>query len=65
MSPEDVRTRVAQIERMAMDDEAAHSAEDALHRDVLDAIANGAPDAEALAREALDTLSMSFARWCA
>jgi hypothetical protein len=47
------------------DDEAAHSMEDALRRDVLQAIANGSPDAVELARIALESESLIFARWCA
>lgn len=50
---------------MAGDDEAAHSEEDKLHRDVLFAIALGAADPSELAAEALKTGAIEFARWCA
>ena len=53
--------RIAQI---ADDDESAHSAEDGLHTSVLNYYANGGKDSE-LAREALKTLNLNFARWCA
>ena len=55
---ERARERWTDIEAMAGDDEAAHSAEDALRRDALETIA-------ALAEIALDTSHIDFARWCA
>lgn len=48
-----------------MDDEVAHSCEDAIHQAVLRAIADGAPNAKELAEAALKTLRFTFARWCA
>jgi hypothetical protein len=65
MTVEQVKALVAEIERTAGDDEAAHGLEDALHRQVLEAIANGAPNGMELAREALATVKIDFARWCA
>ncbi len=67
MTIDDVKARLLQIEEEAAlsDDERAHSLEDALHRDVLEAVANGHPDSMALAELALSTLPMDFARWCA
>lgn len=65
MSPEDVRERVRYIALIGGDDEIAHGEEDKLHQDVLRAIADGADNAPALARMALDTLNIPFARWCA
>jgi electron transfer flavoprotein alpha/beta subunit len=65
MTIEQVKERVERIRAAARDDEAAHSLEDALHEDVLVAIAAGAPDASELAREALMTRHIDFARWCA
>ena len=47
------------------DDEAAHGMTDDLHRDVLAAIAAGAPDAQILAAAALRTETLGFSRWCA
>jgi hypothetical protein len=60
-----VRSRLKAIERMRDDDEAAHSNVDALHRDVLRAIADGHPDAKKLAALALKTQGIDFSRWCA
>ena len=62
---EEVRNEVARIKAMAGDDEAAHSAEDQLHANVLAAIADGHPFPEKIALEALRTLGIEFARWCA
>lgn len=62
---EEIRTRVARIEANRDDDETAHSQEDDLYTDVLRAIADGAPNASELAREALRTVDIDFARWCA
>ena len=47
------------------DSDRAHSAEDALYRDVLQAIADGATNAAELAAEALKTRELDFSRWCA
>lgn len=47
----------------AYDNAGAHAAEDKLHTDVLRAIAKGHPDAQALAREALKSTKINFARW--
>lgn len=59
---EDIRARVEEIRGLANDDERAHAAEDELHQDVLRYFAaNG----NALAEEALKTLDIDFARWCA
>lgn len=65
LTVKDVRREVANIARMAGDDEGAHAAEDALHQEVLQAIAAGAADAPALARAALKTRDIEFSRWCA
>lgn len=63
MKPKDVRLRVTNIVTLAIKDyEAAHSAEDTLHQDVLKAIADGSPHAPALAREALRTQEIKFPR---
>jgi regulator of protease activity HflC (stomatin/prohibitin superfamily) len=54
------------VRRLAGDDEAAHSAEDAFHQAVLEAIARGEGDDPAtLAGIALRTQDINFARWCA
>ena len=62
---QDVKNRVQEIENASSDDECAHGMEDDLHRDVLAAIAEGAPNAKELADEALKTSGIRFARWCA
>lgn len=66
MTLDDVRKRVAEIDAMSGDDEAAHAAEDQLHEDVLRYIAraNGAAIGR-LAAEALKTRDIDFMRWCA
>jgi hypothetical protein len=46
------------------DDEAAHSMEDDLFKDVLMAIAKGSKKAQALAREALKSVKIEFPRHC-
>ncbi len=66
MNVREVLERVAMIADMAGDDEEAHSEEDALHREVLRAVAEGqAEDPAACARHALTTQEIKFARWCA
>lgn len=65
MTIEQVKERVKHIESISNDDEAAHSNEDALWRDVLSAVAKGHPDSVKLAKEALKTEKISYARWCA
>jgi len=60
-----VRSEVGSIREMSDDDEAAHTAEDRLHKAVLVAIAAGAPNAAGLASAALKTLDIEFQRWCA
>jgi hypothetical protein len=65
MTPEQVQQGVERIRKMQDDDESAHSAEDGLREQVLEAIAAGAPDAVTLAKEVLKTSEIHFARWCA
>lgn len=48
------------------DDESAHAEEDRLHCAILLAVAEGrCDDPRACAREALKSLDIAFARWCA
>jgi len=61
----ELRRRVKAIRAARHDDEHAHGLEDALRRDVLKAIADGAKNASALAAEALKTSEIGFARWTA
>ncbi|WP_330236141.1 hypothetical protein [Streptomyces sp. NBC_00566] len=65
LTAEDIARRLAEIHALQGDDEAAHGRTDDLHRDVLTAIAAGAPDAPLLAAAALRTETLGFARWCA
>ena len=66
MTPEEIQVRVDEIDRESADDEAAHSDEDALHHDVLQAIADGtAEDPKLCAFVALSTREITLARWCA
>ncbi len=66
LTKEHVIQRVADIAASAGDDEGAHGMEDKLHQDVLQAIAMGTcDDPVGCATEALKTLSIDFARWCA
>jgi hypothetical protein len=65
MEVKDVEGRVAAIREVAADWEAAHSWEDQLWLDVLRAIADGAPNPKELARAAVATASIPFARYCA
>lgn len=66
LTVEDVKARVEEIRRIAVDDEVAHSTEDDLHQNVLSAIAEGScDDPAACAKEALKTRDIKFARWCA
>ena len=65
MTVEEVRAWVEEIRITAHDDEKAHGMEDALHQEVLRAVAENAPNAAALAAEALKTRDIDFYRWCA
>lgn len=65
LTAEDIAHRLAAIHAEQGDDEAAHGMTDDLHRDVLAAIAAGAPDAQILAAAALRTETLGFSRWCA
>lgn len=61
-----VQAAVALISTVAGDDERAHGAEDELHQALLRSIADGTcENPKACAAEALKTLDIDFARWCA
>ncbi len=62
LTVETIRERVELIRAQADDDERAHSAEDQLHQDVLRHFAEAG---NSLAAEALKSLDIDFARWCA
>jgi hypothetical protein len=62
----EINQEVSRIRSMAHDYEAAHSAEDALHRKVLTMIATGeAKDPAGLARAALTTRDVDYPRYTA
>lgn len=68
MTKDEVRARVDQLRidvatHQGTDEADWHEAEDRLWRDVLQAIAMGAPDALGLANEALKTLDIEYSRW--
>jgi hypothetical protein len=65
LTTEDVARRLADIHAVVQDDEVAHNLADDLYRDVLGAIAAGAPDAELLAGAALKVEDLDFGRWTA
>lgn len=65
MDIEAVRQRVEDIRAMTGDPEAAHSTEDELLVEVLEAIAAGTENAPELASEALTVCAVSFPRWYA
>lgn len=65
MTLEEIKRAVEEIRQLRCDDERAHNLEDTLHQNVLRAIVDGPPNAPELARAALETLDIAFARWCA
>lgn len=65
MTVQEVRDVLAAIEADKADDESAHGSEDQLRHAVLEAIANGAPNALELAAEVLKSSEIRFSRWCA
>lgn len=65
MTLDDVRALVQAISERAFDNEAAHSMADDLYIEVLRAVANGHPDAGAMAAHALLVEDIDFERWCA
>lgn len=65
ITPEEARAQVESLKRSRGDYEIAHSMEDTLRHDVLEAIAAGSPHAVELASIALETSDIKFARYCA
>lgn len=61
----EIEQKAAEIEAAAHDPESAHSLEDELREQVLQTIADGCADPQALARAALKTRELDFERWCA
>lgn len=62
---EAVREGVASVRQKIGDNERAHLAEDQLLREVLQAIADGVPNARLLASEALKVTEIEYDRWYA
>ena len=65
MTVDEIQVRIKDIESRRDDDETAHSMEDSLWCDVLQAIADGHENPSEIARLALTTSKIDFARWCA
>lgn len=63
MTTDDALERLARIGDMSGDDEAAHSEEDGFFADVLREVAGGNPYARDLAKIALRSYDIEFARW--
>ena len=65
MTTRDIQIWLEEIQASVGDDERAHGLEDALFVAVLRAIAEGSPNAQELAKEALIITKFGFERWCA
>lgn len=65
MNIEQAKARLLHIKQSSADDELAHMLEDRFRDDVLKAIAGGSADSVELAKIALLTEAIEFARWCA
>jgi hypothetical protein len=66
MDLEECKSRVANIRKIAGDDEAAHCSEDGLYFDFIKYVAESADEElAAMAKEILKTEDIDFARWYA
>ncbi|UXC68588.1 hypothetical protein N4627_05685 [Limosilactobacillus vaginalis] len=65
MTLSEVKDTVRTITECKDDFEMAHEMEDDLYKDVLKEMIAGNPEAQAMAREALKTKQIDFARYCA
>jgi hypothetical protein len=66
MDLQEIRDRVASIDKESGDDEAAHSNEDKLRADFIAHVAaHGNKKLSEMAHEVLKTDTIDFARWCA
>ncbi len=66
MTIEEVQDELEHIRAIRGDDEAAHSSEDDLHQEVLQYVAETAPEPwRSVAAEALKSGDIKFERWCA
>lgn len=61
----EVKDMVRNINDCKGDFEMAHEMEDDLYKDVLKEVVAGNPEAQVMAREALKTKQIDFARYCA
>ncbi len=60
-----IQKRLEEIRACIDDPENAHSLENDLFLDVLEAISNGSSNAQELAEAALKSTELEFPRWCA
>lgn len=65
MTLSEVENMVRDINDCKDDFEMAHEMEDDLYKDVLKEVVAGNPEAQLMAREALKTKQIDFARYCA
>jgi len=65
LTPDLIARRIARVEDVRHANDQAHSAEDELLADVLNAIASGHPEPAELAREALKVRDVKFTRYYA
>lgn len=65
LTPDEIEKRVESIRQMADDPERAHAEESRLRAEVLQAIADGAEDPDALAKAVLESATVEFPRWTA
>lgn len=65
MNLKEVKKTVNDIKESVVDFEGAHELEDDLYEAVLKEIVSGNPESKEMAREALKTKQIDFARYCA
>ena len=65
MNLKEVKKTVNDIEESVVDFEGAHELEDDLYEAVLKEVVSGNPESKEMAREALKTKQIDFARYCA
>lgn len=65
MNLKEVKKTVNDIKESVVDFEVAHELEDDLYEAVLKEVVSGNPESKEMAREALKTKQIDFARYCA
>ncbi|PEH04339.1 hypothetical protein CP356_05705 [Lactobacillus sp. UMNPBX5] len=65
MNLKEVKKTVNDIKESVVDFEGAHELEDDLYEAVLKEVVSGNPESKEMAREALKTKQIDFARYCA